>query len=264
MGSHSQYLKAALASQLNIVLLAACGLFGLVAWTPLPLFIGIAGEAVWLGVAPLLPAFRRAADKRAEKYRRIDAEDATARLLASVPSSSRARFERMAATFRKIRAAHANANAADRILLEQPIARADEMLGKYASLLSASAALDEALSVSSSGDLEQRLSDANAAIENADDRLRAVQEKRRDILLQRIEKVREAEGNAQLLHAQLDSFDDLAGLLRDQTLALRDPSDVTRQIDTLLTEIESSARAYDELRDGLATFDKDLAKTGGE
>lgn len=69
------YVSPAFYSQYNLILLGGSALFSLASASPLPLLIGIAAEAVWLGVGPRLPAFRRSVERTADSERRAHLDD---------------------------------------------------------------------------------------------------------------------------------------------------------------------------------------------
>jgi hypothetical protein len=69
------YLATAFYSQYNLILLGGSCLFSLASASPVPLLIGLAGEALWLGVGPRLPAFRRHVDEGADDERRAELDD---------------------------------------------------------------------------------------------------------------------------------------------------------------------------------------------
>lgn len=69
------YLSPAFYSQYNLILLGGSVLFSLASASPLPLLIGAAGELLWLGLGPRLPAFRRRVDAQADGERREQLDD---------------------------------------------------------------------------------------------------------------------------------------------------------------------------------------------
>ena len=69
------YVSTAFYSQYNLILLGGSALFALASASALPLLIGVAAEAVWLGVAPRLPAFRRRVEHAVDAARRAQVDD---------------------------------------------------------------------------------------------------------------------------------------------------------------------------------------------
>jgi hypothetical protein len=69
------YLTPAFYSQYNLILLGGSALFSLASASPLPLLVGVAAEALWLGVGPRLPVFRRRVEQAADSERRARQDD---------------------------------------------------------------------------------------------------------------------------------------------------------------------------------------------
>jgi hypothetical protein len=69
------YLKPAFYSQYNLILLGGSALFSLASASPLPLLVGVAAEALWLGLGSRLPAFRRRVEQAADNQRRARLDD---------------------------------------------------------------------------------------------------------------------------------------------------------------------------------------------
>src|SRR6187549_3235107 len=69
------YLSSAFYSQYNLILLGGSALFSLASASPLPLLVGVAAEALWLGLGSRLPAFRRKVEQAADSERRARLDD---------------------------------------------------------------------------------------------------------------------------------------------------------------------------------------------
>ena len=71
----TDYLTPAFYSQYNLILLGGSALFSLASASPLPLVVGVAAEALWLGLGSRLPAFRRRVEQAADTERRARLDD---------------------------------------------------------------------------------------------------------------------------------------------------------------------------------------------
>jgi hypothetical protein len=69
------YLSTAFYSQYNLILLGGSCLFSLASASAMPLLIGLAGEALWLGIGSRLPAFRRHVEQSVDNERRAELDD---------------------------------------------------------------------------------------------------------------------------------------------------------------------------------------------
>ncbi|HOJ02692.1 MAG TPA: hypothetical protein PK916_01705 [Bacteroidota bacterium] len=259
MGSYGSYLKAALLSQINLLLLGGIGMVSLISGNVWPLLLGLGGEAAWLAVAPLTPAYRRLVDRKMERHAAIDAESARDRLIAALPDAVRARCTRFAALADEVRKNYATYNEGSRVFLDRLALRFDEMLEKYARLLTAQQEYDRHLAAASRGEVEQRLRTLDAEVESADEQLREIRLRQRDVLLQRLERLDTAERDRRILAAQIDTLEETMVLLKEQALTMRRPEEMTEQIDRLLGDIgttESTVSAIESSFAGL--FDREL------
>jgi len=259
MGTYGRYFIAAMTAQLNIVLMAAAAVFSLVAWTPVPLVAGLLGEAAWLGVAPLLPSFRRSADRRAEKHKKIDLKADEKRLLDSIPPDMRERFRKISGHADRIKAGIERASGPAKALLERSSGRLDDAVRRAALLLKSAAEHEELLYKNPVPEIQARISAVDAEAGSDDERLREIRLQQKGILERRLDKLRAAERNLQLLHAQIDSLEDALKLFEEQAVSLEDPGAATEQLDALLADIDVTGAAVDDLRDSLAGFDRALA-----
>ncbi|MDH7516188.1 MAG: hypothetical protein QHI48_09980 [Bacteroidota bacterium] len=258
MASYTRYLTVAFTAQLNIVALVAAAAFSLVAWTPLPLLIGAVGEAVWLMTAPLIPAFRRGVDARRARVRRLDADAALERAARSLPPDLRARLGDVSARAERIRKKVAETSGVERKLMDRPLERLDVVVDRYAQVLGDIAALQSLLFENPPSEVESRLRSIEAEENVADERMRAIYAQQREILDRRIDKLREAERNLRMLRARADTIEDTLKLMEEQTLVIQDPDAAGTQLNALLQEVDVVGTAIGELREDLATFDRQL------
>jgi len=86
------YVKHAFTDQHNLVLLFGAACFSVAFASRLPLLAGVAGELLWLGVGPRLPAFRSWVDARLDTQYLARAETALAGALAELSEREAERF----------------------------------------------------------------------------------------------------------------------------------------------------------------------------
>lgn len=259
MGSYVSYIKAALTSQVNIVVMSGVAIFSLLLMSPVLLLAGAAAEAVWLLGAPMLPPFRASVQRRADKHRRIDSEAALRKTRESLHPANQTRFDQMAALAGRIRATIAGAGETERALFERTESNLDTALARFASMLAARDSYRRVLEAGGEDELAARLVSLDAELAGADEELRRVKQRQRDIIEKRIEKLRIARKNQELLGAHIEALEDLMRLLLEQATTMADPAGVTAQIDELLADADTAQRALDDIRDAFGSFDRELA-----
>jgi hypothetical protein len=261
MNQYTNYLKAALLSQINIVVVAGLALFGLVSWNIIPLLIAATGEALWLLVAPVVPAFRAHVAGREVKFREIDSQAEIRKTLDALPPQQLQRFRAFAALVNAIKEQSATLDDTQKALLTPTVARVDELKVRYVSMLSAEAQLDAYLRDNDVRHLDQKLVALDSEIASAGEQLRAVKAGQREILLQRKTKVHTMEENARLIKAQLESFEDLVRLLKEQSLTLGNPHELAAQVDAVFSQIQITDSVLSDLdATSFEAFDRELEK----
>ncbi len=258
MNSYFGYVKAALTSQINLLVLAGAGMISLISGNLVLLFAALAGEAVWLGAAPLTPAYRRLVDRKLERHARIDAEDEMQRIAGALPVELRRRFDTMLKQVNEIRAHNAAQDAVSSAFLERTTERLDDMLRRYARMLHAHDRWVQHTQSGNREDIERRLTAMNEENESDPDIAAAHMQQRR-ILEQRLEKLDKAARDNRLLVTQMSTLEDAMGLLRDQALTLRNPEEMTGHLDGFLTEVEVTEQTVSALESSFASlFDREL------
>jgi len=259
MVSYAGYLKAAFTSQINLLALAGVGMISLISGNPVPLFIGLVGEAVWLGVAPLLPAYRNMVDGKRDRHARIDAEAKTRETLRSLPPELRAQSERLERMARDIRQNYSKYNESSKLFLDRLAGRFDDMVQRHARMLNARHEYERHFSANSEVELRERLDILDAEMSGMDGEVRNLKARQRDILAKRLERLEQAQRDYQLLKAQIATLEEMMALLKEQALTMRRPEEMTEQLNTLMGEIEVTEHTVSSLEASFENlFDREL------
>ena len=76
------------------------------------------------------------------------------------------------------------------------------------------------------------------------------------MLLKRLERYKKAEENRQLVDAQTETVLEVLQLLRDQSYSMRDPREITEQLDGLVSAAEETERGVKDMEEMLSTEDE--------
>ncbi len=262
MKQYSDYIKAALFSQLNIVVFTGLALLGLVSWNVIPVLIAAVAEALWLMIAPGVPAFRAYVASRETKLHEIDSQSELRKALDSLPEDQLGRFRNFAALVNSIRTQSASMNGAQQSLLSGTIDQAYELKSRYISMLSAETQMDSYLRNNDARQLQQKLNALASELNTTSDQLRSVKAQQKEILQKRLEKLHTMEENSKIIKAQLESFQDLVQLLKEQTMTMNDPHELNQQVHSILTQIQVADSVLIDLdSDSLEAFDRELEST---
>ena len=75
----------------------------------------------------------------------------------------------------------------------------------------------------------------------------AIKKKRYGILEKRLDKYKRAKENLLVIEAQLETIEDVTKYVYEQSLTMRNPDEVTFQLDTLVSEVEETQATVEEL-----------------
>jgi hypothetical protein len=83
-------------------------------------------------------------------------------------------------------------------------------------------------------------------------RVKAIKARRLRILEQRLERSKKGQENLEIIEAQLETIEDVVKYIHEQSLTLRNPEEISFQLDTLLTEVEETQASVEELEEVFA------------
>ncbi len=240
MSSYGTYFLKALKNPVGLVILGGLGVISLASGNPLPVLLGIGGEALFVTAAPALPAWRRRVDGKEAADVLEAAADRTRAELDALPSGERERYRKLEATAVAVRRNYEQYSEASRGFLGSMTARIDEMLERYLRMLIARDTYAKHLATQNPSELTARIAQLDAAMQDDEERIRDVKAKQRAVLSQRLEKLRKAEGDSALLDAQLGTLEEMVMLLKEQSITMKEPEEMTAQLDSLMGEIENT------------------------
>jgi chromosome segregation ATPase len=78
-------------------------------------------------------------------------------------------------------------------------------------------------------------------------RVREVNEKRVEILAKRLEKFGKIQENRQVIDAQLKAIEDTLELIREQSMTMEHPQELSERLDVVIRDVESTEDAVREM-----------------
>lgn len=245
MLSFFQTLKAAFLMPANLVGLTAAGASSAMTMEPLPALVALGVEGVYLGIASWAPGFKRHLASRGRAETRSEPEIET--LIAELAPSQREHYQqlrelrdRILANYRKL--------PGGRVLEASSEARLNALLTAFVRLLSTLNHYRSFLSAADRTRVERELEGLREEISGErNERLKDLKQKRSDILGKRLERFGQAAESRELVSHQLAGIEDLLRLTHDQSITLRDPESVNRQLVALTAEVEASEETVREL-----------------
>ncbi len=257
--SQQDYVKAALKWQYNWIGLAGAAAFALVSGTGLPLVLAAGLEMMYVALVPQSSRFRRLvrswkyAEQKREHQKRLD------EMYRNIPPEMRSRYACVQQVAEAIRANYSQLSYASQVFANQMEAKLAGLLEGYVRLLYTAHTHREYLKSlnpdqvrSEAAFLEQSLSKAPAKVQE-------INQRRIEILGKRVVKFEKIRENSQVIEAQCSAIEDVLQLIRDQSVTMRDPQEVSAQLDHLVQDVEQTEQSVKEMEEifALAAPDAD-------
>ncbi len=234
------YVKEALKWQYNLIGLAGAAAFALVSGTGLPLILAAGLELIYVSIVPQSSRFRRLVRswKYAEEKREHDLK--LARMFQELPPEMRLRYADVDKVCRTIRANYDRLSSTAQIFVKQMEAQLQDLLAAYLRLLHAAHQHRDYLRATDPGAIRADLENLQKTLSDQAPKVQDINRKRIEILTKRLEKYDKIRENCQVVDAQCAAIEDVLELIRDQSVTLRDPQEVTGQLENLVRDVEQT------------------------
>lgn len=167
-------------------------------------------------------------------------------LQSQLPPELREKYSKLQATAAEIRSNYARLSSTSQIFVEQMNEKLNGLLTSYLRLGTARLMYSEHLwqakpdQVARSRSVEEGT--AQAAAEGS-----GSEQKRIEILTKRIERFQKTADDLQVLSAQCEAIDDVLDLIRDQSVTLTDPEQVSGRLESLIQDVEQTEATVREI-----------------
>lgn len=234
------FVKEALKWQYNWIGLGAAALFALVSGTGMPLVLAAGLELIYLSLVPQSSAFRRLVRswKYAEQKRQHEIK--LSALFNELPPDLRKRYAGVDAVCRAIRANYTRLSSTSQMFLEQMQQRLDGLLQAYLRLVFAAFQHSEYLRTTDSDSIKRDLAKLQHSLESDPPQVQEINRRRIEILTKRVEKFDKVRENQKVVEAQCAAIEDVLELIRDQSVTMRDPQQVSDQLENLVHDVEET------------------------
>jgi hypothetical protein len=242
----SRYFKAAFLMPANLIALGASGVAALLTGEPAVLLVALGAESLYLGALSSASTFQRAV--RANDWAdEVDPEKEAGALYQDLSPSQKEHYaalkgvrDRILENYRKL--------PGGRVLAATSEQQVDQLLVAFIRLVSTLNHYRKFLGTSDRRQVEQELRELEAdAAAETNARLKDVKQRRVEILRKRVERFQKAEESRELVSHQLAGIEDLLKLTHEQSIAIRDPESVGRQLERLTLEAQSTEATVREM-----------------
>ena len=236
--SKPNYIKAAFFVPANLMAIGTAALSSVVTHDALPALIGLGAEGLYLGVLSASKRFQRAvraSSPEDEEAHRLVLEG----LQKDLAPSQREHYQALVGLKEKILGNYRRLPGG-RVLAASSEPRLDALLQSFLKLLGTLNQYRTYLNATDRKQVETEVSALQAELSGeTNPRLQEVKGRRVDILQKRLARFQQAEESREVVSHQLASIEDLLRLTHEQSIAIRDPASVNRQLDALAAEAEA-------------------------
>lgn len=246
------YTKEAFLNPMNLgflimAMLTAFFLSGSEPWFNLVLIMAAALELMYLGVVPRNERFRRhIRSQRAAEHAKPPSQKEIFQLLTK---TSQRRYARLRKLEKDISTNYGKLSYATQGLLESHLDKIDGLLDSYLNLLYQKERYEYTIQTGTESEVVQAISALREDMADDSERVRAIKERRLRILEQRLDRFKRSNENLEIIEAQLETIEDVVKYIHEQSLTLRNPEEITFQLDTLLSEVEETEAAIEEIEE---------------
>lgn len=248
MARSPNYIKAAFMMPANLVGLATAALSSALTGELLPTLVALGVEGLYLGVTSSMPRFQRAV--RSQRSPEQDAEAAqkeVGALQADLAPSQRQHYQSLVDLKDKILANYQKLPGG-RLLVTDSANRLDTLLTSFLRLVVALNHYRQYLGSANREPLEKEVRELEAEVAGeSNPRLKDVKSQRLEILRKRLTRFEQAKESRELVSHQLASIEDLMRLTHEQSITIRDPESVNRQLDALNAEAQATDETVREM-----------------
>lgn len=246
------YTKEAFLHPWNLVflLVTMVTVFFTIGLSPIPetiLLFAAALELLYLGTVPRHERFRRAvrARRTEERYKPPSERD----LFRELTKANQKRYLRFRNLENAIRENYQRLSYASQGMLSAHLKKIDDLLDAYLNMLWQMERHERFTELAAEGNVVRAMQELKEQMAADPPRVRQIKQKRLDILEKRLDRFKKARENLAVLRAQIETIEDVTKYIHEQSLTMRNPDEVSFQLDTLIAEAEETQAAVSEIED---------------
>jgi len=255
--SFAVYLKHAFQNTYNYIGLGLSAGLALIFREPGWLYLGAAGEIIYLYMCLTSQRFMRHVDSIEGEEAELDIEPLRAHIWPMITNNLRERYnqlDQLTSRFREEK----SATLKERDPFYQENRRKIKvLLANYLKIALAVTRYQEYLGGVDADEITENIERLKKEIPDSIERVQDVKKKNIEILTKRLQKLEKAVANSDYLNAQMETIEDTMRLVVDQAITLTDPKGMGLQIDNLLMNLQETELiaaemdAYTELEQGM-------------
>lgn len=241
------FVKEAFHLQYNWIALAGAGVFALLSGSLLPAILAGGIELMYLAIVPQNWRFQRLVRswKFSEEQQRHQQQ--LAQMLRNLPSDMQSRYWKLAEVCASIHNNFNQLSTTSQIFLQQMDGRLSGLLNGYSRLLLAASQQQQYMRSTDQNEIKREVAALQKTLSSDPPRVQEINKKRIEILNKRLEKYDKLCENRKVVDAQLAAVEDVLHLIRDQSVTMRDPQQISDQLDNLVHDVEETEQTVQQV-----------------
>jgi len=241
------YVKEAFKVQYNWIALAGMGALALISGSALPLILAAGLELMYLAVVPRNWRFQRLVRSWKFAEQQQAREQQLSQMLRALPVDMQTRYINLAQVCGSIRNNFSQLSSTSQIFVQQMDQRLQGLLNGYTRLLNAAAEQRQYLKTADCEAIKTEIAALGKRINQDPPKVQEIDKKRIEILNKRVEKYQKIVENRQVVDAQCSAVEDVLQLVRDQSITMRDPQQVSDQLANLVRDVEQTEQTVQQV-----------------
>ena len=241
------FVKEAFNLQYNWIALAGACVFGIISGSLLPIILAGGAELMYLAIVSQNWRFQRLVRSwklgEAQKQRQVE----FAEMLNNLSSEAKARYYKLAQICASVRGNFMQFSSTSQVFLQQIESRLDGLLHGYARLLLVSSQQQQYLKSTDLNEIKREIAALQGSVAKDPPKVQDINKKRIEILNKRVEKYQKICENQEVVNAQCSAVEDVLHLVRDQSVTMRDPQQVSDQLDNLVRDVEQTEQTVQQV-----------------
>jgi len=252
------FVKEAFHLQYNWIAMVSAGAFALVSGSFLPIILAGGLELMYLAIVPQNWRFQRLVRSWKFSEQQEKQQQQLGDLLRMLPAELQSRYIHAAQVCSSIRTNFAQFSSTSQIFLQQIDTRLRGLLEGYARLLSSASQQQQYLRTAEQDGIKHEIASLQKSLSSDPPKVQEINKKRIEILTKRLEKFDKISENRKVVDAQCSAVEDVLMLVRDQSVTMRDPQQVSERLDSLVKDVEQTEQTVQQVEAIFSGMSPDL------
>ena len=241
------YVKEAFQWQYNLIGLGGAVAASVISLNPLPIILAAGVELMYLATVPAMPRFQRLIRSRQFELNKDAHDENLKKMLYALPQPRRDRYQQLEQLCAVIRANLARLSSSSQMFVGQLDGRLNGLLAAFVRLANHDMQHIQYLNVTNPDSIRREAEALAAHLAKETPRVQEVNKKRIEILNKRLEKYSKISENRQVIDAQCHAIEDVLQLIREQSMTMEDPQQLSERLETLVRDVESTEDSVREV-----------------